>query len=77
MAALVRLVALAAIVLLGFYLLRRFLQATSIPKRSRPRLMPFCPKCESTRYVVVNPGIDSRYPREQQGWYCQHCKEGF
>lgn len=77
MAALVRLVVLAVIVAVVFYLVNRLVHL--VPKGQQVRALnaPICPKCESFRRVVPNAGDNPRYPRRPFAWYCQGCEEGF
>ncbi|MBI2871984.1 MAG: hypothetical protein HYY00_02195 [Chloroflexi bacterium] len=75
MIALVRVAVLAAIVGLVIFVLWKALQLRQSGEGRR--IIPFCSKCESNRYVAANAGTDPRYPERRYAWYCQRCQEGF
>ena len=72
-----RLLALAVLIALVVFAVKRFTRSAQGTTSAETRIMPFCPKCESNRNVVDNRGGHPHYPKEQCPWFCQHCEEGF
>ena len=77
MTGLFRFVAVAVVVGLVIYFVRRMMQQSKSGGPGQLRAMPFCRRCESNRNVVVNAGRNPRYPQDRWSWYCQRCDEGF
>ena len=72
-----RLLALAGLIALVVFAVKRLAGPGRRATSAETRIMPFCPKCESNRNVVDNGGGHPRYPKDQNPWFCQHCEEGF
>ncbi len=74
MAALARLILIAAAAALVYYVIIRPIVARG---RQRQRTAPLCQRCERGRSVIANTGADPKFPKHEYAWYCKDCREGF